>query len=147
MKRNASEKEKLTVLRPSPGLHRECAGAQAKKPTQLPAEFVYVQVDTTKFNELQLISGNGRRQLAIGLRLASRYPIQVDAAEVPGVRKGSSTGFARVARFVRLAGFARFARFVRLAGFARFVRFAGFARFARSVASLASLASPASVIS
>ena len=91
-------REKLTVLRPSPGLPCECAGArrpshgaqrtansarrtkhgaQAKNTTQLPVELVYVRVHTTKFNGLQLISWNGRRQLAIGLRLIYIYYIYI----------------------------------------------------------------------
>ena len=87
------------VNAPSPGAQRTANsarlskhGAQEKITTQLPAELVYVRIDTTKFKELWLISGNGRRQLAIGVRLASCYPIQLDGPESPGVRKGSRTG-------------------------------------------------------
>ena len=74
------------------GARRAANGAKQETPPNLPVELVYVRIDTTKFKELQLISGIGRRQLAIGVRLASRYPIQVDGPEGPGVRKGSSTG-------------------------------------------------------
>ena len=65
-------REKLTVFghpqachvnSPAPGAQRTANsarptkhGAQAKNTTQLPAELVYVRIDTTKFNKPQLIS-------------------------------------------------------------------------------------------
>ena len=82
-------REKLTVLRPSPGLPRECAGARrtahteqrtahqarrtSKKHHPTTSRTCYVRIDTNKFKGLQLILGNGRRQLAIGVRLIHTY--------------------------------------------------------------------------
>ena len=81
-----------SAQRTASSARRSKHGAQAKDTTQLPPELVYVHVETTKFNDRHLTSANGQRQLVLGLRLASRYPIQVDHPEGPGVREGSSTG-------------------------------------------------------
>ena len=81
-----------SAQRTASSARRSKHGAQAKDTTQLPPELVDVRVETIKFNDRHLISADGQRQLALGFRLASRYPIQVDDPEGPGVRKGSRTG-------------------------------------------------------